>query len=303
MAASPKPSRRMSSPPAGRAEPGSARDPSMKRLLTAAIGTPLILAAVFLLDNWWFFALMVLLMEGAVWEYAQIGRSHAPQAPLRLLLVLVPAVSVGLSVVLLESANPDQQRLLLLGGALLLSVGIGTLLLFCRTPLEQMPAALGVLAFGVLYFALPTTSLQLLQRIDPWVIFLLLAIVWLGDTAAYYVGSRIGRHKMAPVISPKKSWEGAAASFGVAIASAAIWSVCRRGGLDAGLLAAAALTAVAAQIGDLVESMIKRSSGVKDSGNILPGHGGMLDRMDAMLFAAPVLLFTLWIFGVDATPR
>jgi phosphatidate cytidylyltransferase len=275
----------------------------MKRLLTAAIGTPVILAAVFLLDNWWFFALMVLVMEGAAWEYVEIGRSHAPRAPLRLLLLLVPAFSLGLSLVLLESASLDSRHLLVLGGALLLSVGIGTILLFSRTPLEEMPAALGVLAFGVLYFALPASSLQLLQRIDPWVIFLLLAIVWLGDTAAYYVGSRIGRHKMAPVISPKKSWEGAAASFAVAVISAALWSVCRRGGLDLGLLGAAALTAVAAQIGDLVESMIKRSSGVKDSGNILPGHGGMLDRMDAMLFAAPVLLFTLWIFGVDATPR
>jgi phosphatidate cytidylyltransferase len=275
----------------------------MKRLLTAAVGTPVILAAVFLLVNWWFFALMVLFMEGAVWEYVEIGRSHAPRAPLRILLLLVPAFSLGLSLVLLESASPDSRRLLVLGGALLLSVGIGTILLFSRTPLEEMPAALGVLAFGVLYFALPTTSLQLLQKIDPWVIFLLLAIVWLGDTAAYYVGSRMGRHKMAPVISPKKSWEGAAASFAVAVISAALWSVCRRGGLDLGLLGAAALTAVAAQIGDLVESMIKRSSGVKDSGNILPGHGGMLDRMDAMLFAAPVLLFTLWIFGVDATPR
>jgi phosphatidate cytidylyltransferase len=275
----------------------------MKRLLTAAIGTPVILAAVFLLDNWWFFALMVLVMEGAAWEYVEIGRSRAPRAPLRLLLLLVPAFSLGLSLVLLESASLDSRHLLVLGGALLLSVGIGTILLFSRTPLEEMPAALGVLAFGVLYFALPASSLQLLQRIDPWVIFLLLAIVWLGDTAAYYVGSRIGRHKMAPVISPKKSWEGAAASFAVAVISAALWSVCRRGGLDLGLLGAAALTAVAAQIGDLVESMIKRSSGVKDSGNILPGHGGMLDRMDAMLFAAPVLLFTLWIFGVDATPR
>src|SRR4051812_10701703 len=162
----------------------------MKRVLTAAIGTPLILAAVFLLDNWWFFALMVLVMEGAAWEYVQIGRSHAPQAPLRLLLLLVPAVSVGLSFALLDGATgPDTLRLLLLGGLLLLTVGTGTILLFSRTPLEEMPAAVGILAFGVPYFALPASSLQLLQRIDPWVIFLLLAIVWLGDTAAFYVGS------------------------------------------------------------------------------------------------------------------
>ncbi|HEY4592464.1 MAG TPA: phosphatidate cytidylyltransferase, partial [Thermoanaerobaculia bacterium] len=119
----------------------------------------------------------------------------------------------------------------------------------------------------------------------------------------YYVGSRVGRHKMAPDISPKKSWEGAVASFVVAVAAAAVWDVCRRGSVEPGVMAAAAGTAVAAQIGDLVESMIKRGSGVKDSGSILPGHGGVLDRMDAMLFAAPVLLLGLWLAGVSAPGR
>jgi len=270
----------------------------MKRLFTAAVGAPIILAAVFLLKGWWFFAVMALIFEGAVWEYAEIGRSHAPRAPLRLLLVMSPAAAVALSFALSEPAAAGGLRLLLLAGPLALSVGLGTVLLFSRTPLEEMLPALGILGFGVPYLALPLSSLHLLQGIDPWVIVLLLAIVWLGDTAAFYVGSRVGRHKMAPVISPKKSWEGAIASFVVAVAAAAVWDVCRRGRLEPGLLAAAALTAVAAQIGDLVESMLKRSSGVKDSGQMLPGHGGMLDRVDALLFAAPVLLFGLWLLGM-----
>jgi CDP-diglyceride synthetase len=80
-----------------------------------------------------------------------------------------------------------------------------------------------------------------------------------------------------------------------ALLSAGVWCWFRRGGLDFGILAVAAVTGVAAQIGDLVESMIKRGTGVKDSGNVLPGHGGLLDRLDAMLFAAPVLLFGLWL--------
>jgi phosphatidate cytidylyltransferase len=199
--------------------------------------------------------------------------------------------------------SADALRLHLFAGALLLSVGLGTLVLFSRTPLEETLPALGILGFGLPYFALAIASPDLLQRLDPWLAVLLLAIVWLGDTIAYYVGSRIGRHKMAPVISPKKSWEGAIASFVLAVVAAGVWDVWRRGGLEPGLLAVAALTAVAAQIGDLVESMIKRGSGVKDSGNILPGHGGALDRVDALLFAAPVLLFGLWVFGVGFPAR
>jgi phosphatidate cytidylyltransferase len=270
----------------------------MKRLLTAAIGTPLVLAAVFLLQSWWFFALMAVVVEVATWEYVEIARARAPrpQAPLRLLLLLVPAAAAVLSLAMI-CTDPDTLRLLLFGAGLLLSVGFGTLLLLSRTPLEETLAAFGILGFGLPYLALPLTSLHLLQRMDPWAIVLLLSIVWLGDTAAYYVGSRIGRHKLAPVISPKKSWEGAAASFAVALIAAAVWDVCRRGRLEPGLLAVAAATAVAAQIGDLAESMIKRGSGVKDSGTILPGHGGALDRVDALLFGAPVLLFGLWLLG------
>jgi phosphatidate cytidylyltransferase len=275
----------------------------MKRLLTAAIGVPLVLAAVFLLQGWWFFAAIALVVEGAVWEFAAILRVRSPQAPLRLLLLLAPLAAWGLSFAFTDPVDVATLRYLLFTAVLALSVGLGTLLLLSRTPLEETLPALGAFAFGIPYFAAATSSIHLLQRADPWLTFLLMAIVWLGDTAAFYVGSRIGRHKMAPVISPKKSWEGAAASFVVAVAAAAVWDVCRRGSVEPGVMAAAAGTAVAAQIGDLVESMIKRGSGVKDSGSILPGHGGMLDRMDAMLFAAPVLLLGLWLAGVGAPGR
>lgn len=272
----------------------------MKRLLTAALGVPLVLAAVFLLKGWWFFAAIALIAEGAVWEFVAILRVRAPQAPLRLLLLLAPLASWALSFAFTDPIDPGTLRYLLFAAVLALSVGLGSLLLLSRTPLEETLPAFGAFAFGIPYFAAATSSIHLLQRADPWLLFLLMAIVWLGDTAAYYVGSRVGRHKMAPVISPKKSWEGAVASFVVAVAAAAVWDVWRRGGLEPGVMAAAAGTAVAAQIGDLVESMIKRGAGVKDSGTILPGHGGVLDRIDAMLFAAPVLLLGLWLAGVSA---
>lgn len=274
----------------------------MKRLLTAAIGTPLVLAAVFKLPGWWFFAFMAIAIDLAAYEYLLIVRPRAPHAPLRLLLVLAPLAAYAISFALSDDTALPELRLHLLAGALVISVGLGTLLLFSRTPLEETIPALGILGFGIPYFALPTAAVYTLRQIDPWVVFLLLAIVWLGDTAAYYVGSRMGKHKMAPMISPKKSWEGAAASFAIAMISAVVWSQVRLGRLEIGILVAAAFTSVAAQIGDLVESMIKRGSGIKDSGSILPGHGGILDRLDALLFGAPVLLFVLWVLQANVLP-
>ena len=145
-----------------------------------------------------------------------------------------------------------------------------------------------------------------------WILYLLL-IVWAGDIFAYFVGRSLGRHLMAPRISPKKTWEGAAASLAASVVVGIllfnhalqissfllrVGLIQRRDGifglekpeLGPVLLLTVALN-IAAQLGDLVESLIKRGAGVKDSGAILPGHGGMLDRIDALLLAAPLLWY------------
>lgn len=266
----------------------------MQRLLTAAITVPLVLAAAFLLPGSLVFVFAAAMLDWAALEYVRIVRGRAPHLKPWLLLVLVPLAALALTLAL----DPGRQRglpLELLAATMLLSVGLGTLVLLSRTPLEESLTTLGIFGFGIPYFALPIASLHQLQRSNPWLLFLLFAIVWLGDTAAYYVGSRLGRHKMAPVISPKKSWEGAAAGLVTGLVAAAAWSVWRLGRLHPGVLLLAAATAVAAQVGDLVESMIKRGAGIKDSGSVLPGHGGMLDRLDALLFAAPVMLMGAWL--------
>lgn len=272
----------------------------MKRLLTAAIGTPLALLALFLLPAWGFFVFVLAMSMVALFEYVTIARPKAPESPLWILYLLVPLVAVILCLPpeLLRWGNAGSGASLLLAAALA-SVGIGTAILWGRTPIEETFPALGILGFGIPYFALPAASFYFLKKMDPWLVFLLWAIVWLGDTAAYYAGSRFGKHKMAPVISPKKSWEGAAASFATGLASAAVWSWFRLGHFEPALLVVAAATAVAAMNGDLVESMMKRSSGIKDSGHILPGHGGFLDRLDATLFAAPVFLLGLWLMAIE----
>ena len=174
-------------------------------------------------------------------------------------------------------------------------------------------AAAAVFAFT--YIALPLGMLvQLRQQwAGGFYLLYLLLVVWAGDIFAYFVGRSMGRHLMAPRISPKKTWEGAAASL---VASVVVgWllfhnalplseALLRAGlierkdglfGLEQPAMGAVTVLTVilnvAAQLGDLVESLIKRGAGVKDSGAILPGHGGMLDRIDALLFAAPVLWY------------
>jgi phosphatidate cytidylyltransferase len=269
----------------------SAPASSIPRLLTAAVGIPVMLAGIFLLNGAWFFLFAASFITWAAREYVAMARPRAPHAPLPVLLVLVPLA--GLAMIL--SLDPEREQQMLLALGTLLSVGVGSMVLLSRTPLEETMESLGILGFGLPYFAVPLACIYRLHHADPWLVFLLLGMVWLGDTAAFYVGSRFGRHKMAPTISPKKSWEGAAAGFVTGLAAAAVWSVWRRGRLEPVLLALAALTAAAAQVGDLFESMLKRGVGVKDSGHVLPGHGGVLDRCDALLFAAPVLQLGAWL--------
>lgn len=274
----------------------------MKRIATAALTVPLALAAVFYLPGFWFLAVTLVVFELATLEYTQLADRLAPGGPHRLLLILVPLAAISLvpgiwSTFDLELPFGPQGLVFFT-----LTVVLGALILIFRTPIDQGLASLGAIAFGVPYLALPAASIYHLQQRDPWVLVLLFAIVWLGDTAAYYCGKTWGKRKLAPVVSPNKTWEGAIASLVAAVVAAAIWAVLRLGEVPAGLIVLAALTSVAAQTGDLVESLIKRGAGVKDSGTLLPGHGGVLDRIDALLFAAPTLLLGLSLvdLGVGA---
>lgn len=252
------------------------------------MAVPLALAAIFLLPPPGFLLLVVVVIEVAALEFVRVARHWSPSAPLGALLLLVPPATWVLAEGLGTRVSPAVLQHPLSVSALVLSVGIASLVLLARTPVAEGLPAVGSLAFGTVYLALPAASLTRLQALDPWLLLLLLAVVWLGDSAAFYVGTAFGRHKMAPRVSPNKSWEGAAASLAAALLAALAWSLWRQGSVDPWLMGLAATTSVAAQLGDLVESMLKRGAGVKDSGHLLPGHGGVLDRIDALLFAAPV---------------
>src|ERR1700728_316043 len=191
-----------------------------------------------------------------------------------------------------------------------------------RAEMSSAYPAAAASAFAFAYIALPMAVLvQLRQQWAGafWLLYLLL-VVWAGDIFAYFVGRSLGHHLMASRISPKKTWEGAAASLaaslmvGILLFNHAlqissfllrIGLIERRDGLFGlekpeiwPIVWLTIALNVAAQLGDLVESLIKRGAGVKDSGTILPGHGGMLDRIDALLFAAPVL----WFYAVAVFP-
>ena len=129
-------------------------------------------------------------------------------------------------------------------------------------------------------------------------LLLTLVIVWLGDTGGYFGGRFLGKTKLAPQKSPKKTWEGAIAGLVASAAGALVWHLYFYPEFEGGVttaLACGIFGGIAGQMGDLVESVIKRFTGVKDSGNLLPGHGGILDRIDGVLFAAPVIWFILYL--------
>ena len=166
---------------------------------------------------------------------------------------------------------------------------------------QQNPASgIGTTLMGVCYIALPLSLMCYIPIIGsdvwtPWVMIFYIFIIWANDVFAYLVGMSLGRHRMFERLSPKKSWEG---FFGGLAGAVAMGYVAARV-LDADVWAWLGLALVAAAtgvLGDLVESMFKRAAGVKDSGNLIPGHGGVLDRFDAMLLSAPfVFVYMLFV--------
>jgi len=272
----------------------------MKRLLAAAVAVPLALLATFKLPSWAFFVFLLLFFVPASVEYVKLLRPLAPKAPLWVVPFAVAPVAAAFYWALVAHDRALPTDAWVLAASVLATVGVGTLLLLGRTPPAEAAAAMGIIGFGIPYFAMPAAVGVAMQRLDPWLLFLLYAIVWLGDSAAFYVGSAWGRHKMAPKVSPNKSWEGAIAGFVTGIVATALWSWWRLGEVRMPLLIVAALTAIAAQLGDLFESLLKRGVNVKDSGHLIPGHGGFFDRMDAMLFAGPVMLGGLWLIAHES---
>ncbi len=278
----------------------------MKRVVTAAVLIPVVLVLVFLGPRWqWLFTLAVTgvaLLSG--WEYLGLTKkcgANPPRFPVLLALLILFAVNFQW-----PEDTPAVFGLLGLG-----------LLVYCTflravsgVMIDAAVSIFCLLYTGLALLALPTLRAQ--PNGASLVMFLLL-VIWFGDTAAYYVGRAWGKHKLAPTISPGKSWEGSIGSVMGSLAAAGIllwlaswqqhsdflstvlqkWDVATLSYPDEPWywLVLAVIVNVAGQVGDLAESALKRSANVKDSGDLLPGHGGILDRIDALLLAAPVLWY------------
>jgi phosphatidate cytidylyltransferase len=270
------------------------------RVLTAAILIPLVVAAI-----WWGPTWLVAIVAGlvailAMLEFFSIA-AHLGFRAYRLWSCLGAAGIIGqqwyasrmASIIRLGDLLDRSPKVTLDLVLFVFVLGVAVIALGSRRPIAEVLPSILVTAAGILFVVLPFSAVLRLHGVDVWGRWLLLftmVLVWVGDTAAYFVGSTIGRWKMAPQISPNKTWEGAIANFLGALFVAAVFGYWTKFP-PAHMLAMAAVASVAGQIGDLFESAWKRSAGVKDSGTLLPGHGGMLDRVDALILAAPAVWY------------
>lgn len=298
----------------------------MKRVLTAVVLIPLVLMLIFKSPLWLMSLVLAVLAYGCVREFELLSRAQGIELAGRFLrifvtlpflcplLYYVPAIRPALA----GSSFEDFGSIgtMFVTPVFLLAPFFFVMALMFRDMSKCLSGA-AASVFGLIYIGGSLFSLWLLWLGNFGSLFVLhlMLVVWSGDISAYYVGKNLGRHKLAPQISPGKTWEGTVASFFVSVALGTTilvylqpvyeWLFQYRLVPSIGWIgwsstipqfplwfavAASALVNIAAQFGDLVESALKRAANVKDSGTILPGHGGLLDRIDALLFAGPVAM-------------
>ena len=277
-----------------------------QRVMTAVVMFGFVVCAVFLLPprNFALVWLAVVLVAGHEWaKLAGLprGASVAFMAALAIVAIaLLYAPGAGFA-----NGWPPAMLVAVCGSATLFWLLVAPPWVIARWPVRSrlLMALIGVLTLSGFWMA----GVQLQAR-SPWILLGAMALVWTADTAAFFAGRAFGRHKLAPLVSPGKTWEGVAGALvGVAVyAAACAWFIggdsadgaMPRARALASFVGIALLLAAVSIIGDLYESWLKRCAGVKDSGRLLPGHGGVLDRIDAMLAAMPATALAIgaWEF-------
>jgi phosphatidate cytidylyltransferase len=282
------------------------------RVLTAAVLMPVVVGIVLFTSTSVVTAAVAVITIIASWEFFSLGDAIGHRA-YRLWTVFCALLVVFVQLQhVLWRIYFEEGRYFFLGDYLpqaaptitpllfLFALGVAVIILFTRRPSVETLPATGISSSALFLIVFPLSyavRVHGIQTYGPRLLLFALAIIWASDTVAYFVGRAVGKHPLAPHISPKKTWEGSAAGMvGSLVVAYAFhfWVPISMGHL----LAMAALGNIAGQIGDLLESACKRSAGVKDSGGLLPGHGGMLDRIDALILCIPVI----WYYLVFVNP-
>ncbi|KQB53980.1 phosphatidate cytidylyltransferase [Pseudomonas endophytica] len=264
-----------------------------QRIITALILLPIALCGFFLLQGFGFALFIGLVVTLGAWEWARLAGFEAQPARVAY-AVLVALLLFGLYVF------PDIAPWVL--GAAVLWWGVATwLVLSFPESAERWSATSTKLVIGLLILLPAWQGLVLIKAmpLGNWLIMAVMVLVWGADIGAYFSGRKFGKRKLAPKVSPGKSWEGVYGGLLLSLIITAVvglvrgWSVSE---IVAALFGAAMIVLVSV-VGDLTESMFKRQSGIKDSSNLLPGHGGVLDRIDSLTAAVPLFAVLLWIAG------
>ena len=258
----------------------------LSRIVVAAALLPVVLGVAYL-GGWWLFALIALAAGISLHEYWLMARPLAPLAP-------AGYVGAGLALVGAQLSGAGW----MLGGALA-TFAFAFLLKAISEARVGATAAISSTVMGTMWIGVPLGFVLLLRQLPEHgrlALYTVLLAVWAGDTFAYFGGRLLGRHKMAPSTSPGKTWEGFV--FGtIATVFVTFVTLYKQHFLSiTGSIVLGVVLAVVGPLGDLFESLLKRDAGVKDSGSLLGGHGGMLDRLDAFFFAAPAAYFTILAF-------
>lgn len=264
------------------------------RLLTAGVAIPVVLAALWL-GGWWAFAVAALASGLSMYEL-HVMLLHEGYRP-------VIVVSFGLAAVFLVAAMLPQQRLPLLEIGISAALLISFPTLFFRKRLDGALLDWSLTLAIAFYIGWPMSFLLLLRGFQLglgdglWWLLMVFGGVWGFDTGAFFAGHFFGRHKLAPQISPGKTWEGVFGGLIFSVAAALLFTTLPMG--VPWYLAApfGVVLGIAAVLGDLAESLIKRQTHVKDSGQFMPGHGGMLDRLDSILFAVLIVFLFAQLLG------
>jgi len=260
----------------------------LKRWLTGIISVPVLIFIVGYGPKWGFLALLCAVAIVGMFEFYALTAIQAPRSVLGVNILMTILLFLALTM----------RQVMFIPVIILIYVLFPMIFfVFARKPPDKtLTVQMTTSVFGAIYLSLPLVLLALIhfRAMGRWWVFLLLVVVFAGDTGVFYTGRAFGKHKLHRTVSPGKTWEGAVGALLSSLMAAVLFLSfipLSPWGID--MLVLVAILSASAQIGDLAESLLKRNHGIKDSGQILPGHGGILDRIDGLLFAIPVLFVYL----------